>query len=350
MYQFVLGTLVFSITKKRFCFSPQPKGRIQLKGNLQHIQSCLDQQNPIQSHHMSKRVPLTIQSTKTMYEFQKTALTCISPGMLFIRNFQRKMTLLHHPNSSMAYFHSQTQSPEIDDDNNNYDCNLISTDSGAQPCDEYETIFEAKEDEMKCERNKQALQIQQQFREIRDTANKRMFELQEDFGKMQRISFEFECLTELSSYDEKFASLAESLAQLQKAISASDTKFHKMSLGQQNLMRVAREINQRSKLQSEYNDEIVATNSRHLTRLQLKLNNITKELMKQSIVLDEWKSAPEQSYDQLKADFVVMLDQRLDGVKDNLYKQRCDNFYYHLTLCGLVLVLIGTVSFHKIIA
>lgn len=298
---------------------------------------------------MSKRSPLTIQSTKRMYEFPKTALTCISPGMLSIWDFQRKMTLLHHPKSSMVYFHSQTQSPKIDDDNN-YDCNLISIDSGAQPCDEYETIFEPKEDEIKCERNKHASQMQQQFREIRDTANKRMIELQEDFGKMQRISFEFECLTELSSYDEKFASLEESLAQLQKAISASDTKFHKMSLGQQNLMRVAREINQRSKLQSECNDETVAMNSRHLTRLQLKLNNITKELMKQSIVLDEWKSAPEQSCDQLKTDFAVMLDQRLDGVKDNLYKQRCDNLYYHLTLCGLVLVLIGTVSLGKIIA
>lgn len=269
--------------------------------------------------------------------------------MVSIQIFQQKTTLLHQSNLSMVYFHSQTTSAKIDDNNNNNDCNLISTDS-AEPCDEYEMIFKSKEDEIKWERNKHAMQIQQKFREIRETANKRMIELQEEFGKMQRISFEFECLTELSSYDEKFTSLEESLAQLQKAISFSDTKFHKMSLGHQNLMRVAKEINQRSKQQSEFNDETVAMNSRHLTRLQLKLNNITKELMKQSIIFDEWKSALEQNNDQLKKDIDVMLHQRLEGVMDNLNRQQSEISFYHITLCGLVLIFIGSASLDKIIA
>lgn len=301
---------------------------------------------------MSKRVPLAIQSTKRMFEFQKTALTCISPGMVSIWIFKRKTTLLHHPNLSMVFFHSQTTSATIDDDNNNYDCNLIHspTDLGAESCDEYETICEPKGDEIKRKRNKDAMHIQQQFREIRDSANKRMFELQEEFGKMQRISFEFECLTELSSYDDKFTSLEESLAQLQKAISVSDTKFHKVNLGHQNLMRIAKEINQRSKQQREFNDENVDIHSRHFTGLQLKLNSITKELLQQSIVLDELKSVPEQNCNKLKKDFDVMLDQHMFGVKDDLNRQRGDILFYHITLCGLVLVLIASVTHDKIIS
>lgn len=333
-----------------FVFRPQPKGLIQVKDNSRHIQSWLSQSNHIQSHHISKRVPLTIQSTKRMSEFQKTALTCISPGIVSIWIFQRKTPLLHHPNSSKVYFYSQTTSAKIDDDNNNYDCNLISIDSGAHSSDEYKTIIEPNRDEINCERNKHAMQIQQQLREICDTSNKRMFELQQEFGKMQRISFEFECLTELSSYDEKFTSLEECLAQLQKAILVSDTKLHKVNLRHQNLMRVAREINQRSKQQSKFNDETVAMNLRHLTRLQLKLNNITKELMKQRLIFDELKSGPEQTNDQLKQDFDIMLDQRLKGITDDLNRQRSDIFFYHITLCGLVLALFGLVSLDKIIA
>lgn len=281
-----------------------------------------------------------------MSELQRTAPNFIKPGMVSIWIFQRKTTLLHHPNASMVYFHSQTTSTKIDEDNN-YDCNLISHDSGAQPCDKYEMIFEPKGDEMKCERNKHAMQIQHEFRAIRDRANKRIFELQEEFGKMQRISFEFECLAELSSYDERFASLIKGLAQLQKAILVSDKKFHKVSLGHQHLLQVAEEINQRTKKQSEFfKDETVAMNSRHLSRLQLKLNTITKKLIKQGHVLDEWKSAPEQNYQQLKKDFDVMLDQSLGGVKDDLNR----HIQYNVILSGLVLVLIGSVSFDRIIS
>lgn len=272
-------------------------------------------------HETCRQTPQNLNSSINSKIITSFGLFCIDASMFV---FRQSFTLLHHPNNKIVYFHSNAPKKIA-----NEACNLIpnTSDSELIPF-----IGERKQKQTEFSNGAQrSIEFRNQFGKICDSANNKMAELQEELNKMQRFSFKFESL----------ANFEENFDRIQKSIWITEAKVQKITSTHDSLMRITRQINERSKRQNEFNEKAIALNGRRLGRLQCNLNRIAKEMLRQKCDIDALKSSPEYDYDQFKNDFEFSLDARLNAVAAKLEQRTNRVEKINLTFYVLILIVLG---------
>lgn len=297
----------------------------EVNGDPKHFETWMKQSCRAYSNHtknayvMMKKI-CDDKKCLMIYQSYSSSRSIFSFGLFYIWDCRHSAPILHHPNNSAIFYHSHA-STKIENDA----CNLIP--NGA------ELIPFVNEHKQRA--------VELSFSKMCESANRKVLELQEELGEMQRMSAKVEALSRLSSYERKFEIFEESLIHIQQAILTTETKIHKINSTHQSLMRITRQINDRSKRQNEFNEKAITANARRLARLQMNLNKITKEMFNQKLDIDELKSTPEQNYDQLKIDFAAMLDKQLNVASQKLEQQTNQIGRMNVIFCVLILMVSG---------
>lgn len=194
-----------------------------------------------------------------------------------------------------------------------------------------------KNDDGKIAINQRFIKLKNQFKSVHDTANTKMFELQSELGKMQRMSSEFNVLAEFFSSEEKLLTIEQNLDRLQKTVDSTEAKIHDINTNNHNMRRMIRDINEAAKRQHQSNGKAIDGIAKRLIRWEVKLD---RKMSNHKIDLGEIKLKG-SDYEQLKGDIDNMLlnNERLNGISADM--QMMKNVIFSIVF----LVMLKTIVF-----